>query len=50
MKRGKKAIVTEYLPWIIISVEILVIILVVIFSLKTQGISLIDKLKILFKI
>jgi len=46
---GKKGIITEYLPWIIISVAVLVIILIVSFSLKTEGFSLIDKLKALIR-
>lgn len=46
---GKRGIVTEYLPWLIISVAVLVIIMILIFSLKGQGFSLIDKIKALFK-
>ena len=50
MKRGKKGIVTEYLPWIILAIAVLVIIMVVIFSLKGQGESLISQIKNLFRI
>ena len=49
MKRGKKGIVTEYLPWIILAVAVLVIIMIVIFSLRGQGESLIDQIKNLFR-
>ena len=41
----KRAIITEYLPWIIIALAVLAILMITIFSLKDQGISLIDKLK-----
>jgi len=49
MKRGRKGIVAEYLPWIILSVVVLAIILILIFSLKNQGISLIDQIKNLIR-
>lgn len=45
MKRGKKAIVTDYLPWILIAVAVLVILTIAIVVLKGKGISLIDKIK-----
>ena len=45
----KKGIVSEYLPWILIAVAVLVIVLLSIFLLKGKGISLIDKLKGLFR-
>ncbi len=44
MKR-KKAVISEYLPWILIGVGILVIIVISIFTLKQTGFSLIDKIK-----
>lgn len=44
----KRGIVTEYLPWIIIAIAVLAVIMIAIFSLKNQGISLIDKIKGLF--
>lgn len=46
---GKNAIVTEYLPWILIAVAVLVILMITIFVLKDKGISLIDTIKNLFK-
>lgn len=45
---NKKAIITEYLPWIIIAIAVLVILLLTAFFLKNQGINLIDKIKGLF--
>lgn len=44
-----KGIVSDYLPWILIAVAVLVIVLLSIFLLKGKGISLIDKLKGLFR-
>ncbi len=45
----KRGIITEYLPWILIAVAILVIIMIAIFLLRGKGISLIDQIKNLFK-
>lgn len=45
---NKKAIVVDYLPWLIIGVAVLVIITLGIFLLKGQGGNLIDKIKDLF--
>lgn len=53
-KRGKKrkknikGIVSDYLPWLLIAIAILVILMIAIFVLKNQGTSLVDKLKGLF--
>ncbi len=47
--KGKRGIISGYLPWILIAVAILAIIMITIFLLKGQGFSLIDKLKDLFK-
>lgn len=49
MKRGKRGIVSEYLPWILIAVAVLVIVMVSIFLLKGKGVSLIEQIKDLFK-
>ncbi|MEX0932662.1 MAG: hypothetical protein WDZ77_01000 [Candidatus Pacearchaeota archaeon] len=46
---GKRGVISEYLPWIIISVAVLTIILIVVFSLRTQGSSLIDQIKNLLR-
>ncbi|MFH1917715.1 MAG: hypothetical protein ABIJ14_01225 [Nanoarchaeota archaeon] len=50
MKRGiyKKGIISEYLPWLLIAVAVLVILLIAIFVLKGKGFSLIDQIKNLF--
>ncbi|MCD4699144.1 MAG: hypothetical protein K8R91_01035 [Phycisphaerae bacterium] len=46
---GKKGIVTDYLPWILIAVAVLVILSVTIFVLQGKGISAIDTIKNLFR-
>jgi hypothetical protein len=43
--KNKRGIISEYLPWILIAVAILVILMITIFILKGQGFSLIDKIK-----
>lgn len=47
--RNKKGIVSEYLPWLLIGVAILAILMVSIYFLKGEGVSMIDKIKDLFK-
>ena len=50
MGRGdKKGIVSEYLPWLLIALVVLVIVLISIFFLKEKGVSLIDQIKNLFR-
>jgi len=44
-KRGKRGIVSEFLPWLLIAIAVLVILMITIFVLKGQGTSLIDKIK-----
>lgn len=44
-KRCKKGIITEYLPWLLIALLVLVIVLISVFYLKDKGISLIDQIK-----
>ncbi|MEK6757710.1 MAG: hypothetical protein AABX88_01145 [Nanoarchaeota archaeon] len=46
---NKKGLVSEYLPWLLIGIAILAIVFISIFILKGQGISLIDKIKNLFR-
>jgi hypothetical protein len=48
IKRGKKAIVADYLPWLLIGIAILVILMIAIFVLRGQGVSFIDKIKSIF--
>jgi len=47
--KTKEGIVADYLPWILIAVAVLVILMIGIFILKGQGISLLDKIKGLFR-
>lgn len=54
MKRGKnffnkKGIISEYLPWILIALAVLVILMISAFVLKGKGLSLIDQIKNIFK-
>ena len=48
MNIRKKGVVADYLPWILIAVAVLVILMIAIFLLKGQGVSLIDKIKGIF--
>ena len=45
----KRGVISEYLPWILIAIAVLAIVMIVIFILKGQGVSLIDKIKTLFR-
>ena len=47
--RGKRGIVSEALPWILISIAILAILMVSILVMKDKGIDIIDRVKSLFK-
>jgi len=47
-KRFNRGIISEYLPWILISIAVLAVVLISIFLLKGKGFSLIDKIKDLF--
>ena len=44
----KDGVISEYLPWLLIAIAILAILMITIFILRGQGISLIDKIKGLF--
>lgn len=44
----KRGIVSEYLPWILIAIAVLAILMITMFVLKGEGISLIEKIKNLF--
>jgi len=48
-KKGKRGIISDYLPWILIAVAVLVILMITILILKGRGISLIDNLKNLLR-
>lgn len=45
----KRGIVSEYLPWILIALAILVVLVLTIFILKEKGISILDNFKNLFR-
>lgn len=45
----KKGIVSEYLPWLLIALAVLVILMGMIFLLKGKGMSMIDQIKNLFR-
>jgi len=47
-KMKKRGVVSEYLPWLLIAIAVLVIIVISIFFMKKSGFSLIDKIKGLF--
>lgn len=42
---SKRGIITEYLPWLLIGIAILVIIVLAIMLMKDKGISFIDQIK-----
>ena len=44
----KRGIVADYLPWLLIALAVLVILMISIFILRGQGISIIDKIKDIF--
>ncbi|MBU2616604.1 MAG: hypothetical protein KKB79_01325 [Nanoarchaeota archaeon] len=45
----KKGIVSEYLPWILIALAVLVILMITLFVLKDKGVSLVDQIKGVFR-
>jgi hypothetical protein len=47
--KNKRGIASEYLPWILIAVAVLVILMISIFLLKDKGLSAIETVKNLFK-
>ncbi|MEK6842316.1 MAG: hypothetical protein AABX84_00730 [Nanoarchaeota archaeon] len=47
--KNKRGIISDYLPWLIIGIVVLVIILLAIFLLREKSIALIDQIKNLFK-
>ncbi len=48
-KENKKGVVSEYLPWLLIALVLLVIVMISIFFLREKGFSLIDQIKNLFR-
>ena len=49
IKKNKKAIVSDYLIWLLIGIAVLAIVMITIFVLKGKGISVIDKIKNLLR-
>jgi hypothetical protein len=47
--KNKFGIATDYLPWLLIGVAVLVIVLISIGVMKGEGESLIDKIKNIFR-
>jgi hypothetical protein len=45
----KRGIVSEYLPWLLIGLAVLVVIMISIFILKGKGIGFIEQIKNLFR-
>jgi hypothetical protein len=48
LKKNRRGIISEYLPWLLIALAALAILMITIFILRGQGISIIDKFKGLF--
>ena len=46
--KSKRGIISEYLPWILIALAVLVVLVIAAFILREQGFNLIDKIKSLF--
>jgi len=47
--KSKRGIVSDYLPWILIAVAVIVILSITIFVLRGKGVSAIDLIKNLFR-
>jgi hypothetical protein len=45
----KSGVISEYLPWLLIGIAILVILMISIFLLKGKGTSFIDSIKNIFR-
>ena len=45
LKSGKKGVIAEYLPWILIAVAVLAVVMIAVFFLQEGGFNLIDKIK-----
>jgi hypothetical protein len=49
LTKSRRGIITEYLPWIIIALLVLVMVFIAIFILRGTGNSFIDQLKNIFR-
>lgn len=47
--QNKRGIISEYLPWLLIAVAVLVILMIGIFVMKGKGVDFIDQLKNIFR-
>lgn len=45
LKKSKRGVISEYLPWILIAVAVLAILMITVFILRERGISLVDQIK-----
>ncbi|MEK6826967.1 MAG: hypothetical protein AABX99_00605 [Nanoarchaeota archaeon] len=45
---NKRGVVSEYLPWLLMAIAILVIVMISIFLLKGKGFEFIDQIKNIF--
>lgn len=48
-KKNIKGVATEYLPWLIIAIIVLVIVFLAILSFKDKGIGIVDQIKNIFR-
>jgi hypothetical protein len=48
MSLNKRAVISEYLPWILIALAVLAILLISAFLMKGKGFDFIDQIKNLF--
>ena len=46
--KNRKGVISEFLPWLLIAIAVLVIIMISIFLLKGKGSSFIDSIKNIF--
>ena len=49
LRKNRRGIVMDYLPWIIIALLVLVVVLISVFFMKERGVSFIDQIKSLFR-
>jgi len=45
----KRGIISEYLPWLLIAIAVLVMLMITLFILRDRGISLIEQIKGIFR-
>ena len=45
---GKRGVISDYLPWIILAIVVLTIMMIAIFMLRGKGVGLLDRLKSIF--